>query len=288
MSWTADVNPSQPGRVDKEACRARAHVLRTSPSMKSGRAKARGISPGAARPVAVRVPQRQGIASRRTRAGVGARSAARARAAPTGADDVRGAPGRRRLADLGSLGVMADGSVVDEQHDRRAGGRGDQSGRSDDGEVPRAGGQPRERRCDGGRLEPGPLDAGLHPVRRPEDRVSSAELFTIGPAAARRRCWWSARSGDGHRRPAWSADRRSIFYAFQGVENNKPVARVERVTVGDRARVPLYDGASFPSVSSDGRQLAFTYDDGSGRSLRVGSVDGGDAREIVAASAFRA
>ena len=158
---------------------------RTSPSMKSGRGKGARNRVRARRgrwPCACR--SGRGIASRRTRAGVGARSAARARAAPTGADDVRGAPGRRRLADLGSLGVMADGSVVDEQHDRRAGIWGDQSGRSDDGEVPRAGGQPRERRCDGGRLEPGPLDAGLHPVPPCQKTASAAR--SCSPSARRR------------------------------------------------------------------------------------------------------
>ena len=124
--------------------------------------------------------------------------------------------------------------------------------------------------------------------RRPEDRVSSAELFTI-PAGGGSPTLLVERPRPGTviDAPAWSADGRSIFYAFQGVENNMPVVRVERVTVADETRVPLYDDASFPSASPDGRMLAFTYDDGSGQSLRVGSVDGGDAREIVAASAFR-
>src|SRR4030095_243400 len=74
---------------------------------------------------------------------------------------------------------------------------------------------------------------------------------------------------------------------FQGVENGKPAARVERVGVADGTRQPLYPERAFPTVAPDGRMLAFTYDDGSGQALRVGSVDGGDAREIVAASAFR-
>ena len=81
--------------------------------------------------------------------------------------------------------------------------------------------------------------------RRPEDRVSSAELFTI-PAGGGTPTLLVERPQPGTviDVPAWSADGRSIFYAFQGVENNKPVARVERVTVADGARVPLYTDAS--------------------------------------------
>lgn len=124
--------------------------------------------------------------------------------------------------------------------------------------------------------------------RRPEDRVSSAELFTV-PAGGGTPTLVVPRPQPGTviDAPSWSADGRSIFYAFQGVENSRPVARVERVNLADGSRAVLYNDAAFPSASSDGRSLAFTFDDGSGQALRVGSVDGGDAREIVAASTFR-
>lgn len=124
--------------------------------------------------------------------------------------------------------------------------------------------------------------------RRPEDRVSSAELFTI-PAAGGSPTLLVPRPMPGTviDAPAWAPDGSSIFYAFQGVENNKPVARIERFTVAGGARQTLYDDASFPTVSQDGRSLAFSYDDGRGQGLRIGSVDGGDSRELVGVTTFR-
>ena len=124
--------------------------------------------------------------------------------------------------------------------------------------------------------------------RRPEDRVSSAELFTI-PAAGGTPTLVVPRPQPGTviDAPAWSPDGTAIFYAFQGVENGKPVARIERVEVSTGARQKLYDDASFPTVSPDGKLVAFTYDDGSGQALRIGPVTGGEARELVKATAFR-
>ena len=124
--------------------------------------------------------------------------------------------------------------------------------------------------------------------RRPEDRVSSSELFTI-PSGGGSPTLVVPRPQPGTviDVPAWAPDGRAIFYAFQGVENSRPVARVERVTLADQSQQRLYDDASFPTVSSDGRQVAFTHDDGRGQALRVGSVEGGDAREIVNNATFR-
>jgi Tol biopolymer transport system component len=124
--------------------------------------------------------------------------------------------------------------------------------------------------------------------RRPEDRVSSAELFTI-PASGGTPTLMVPRPQAGTivDAPSWSPDGKSIYYAFQGVENNRPVARVERVTVADGARTTLFNDASFPAASPDGKSVAFVFDDGNGQSLRVGSAEGGDSRELVAASGYR-
>jgi Tol biopolymer transport system component len=125
--------------------------------------------------------------------------------------------------------------------------------------------------------------------RRPDDRVSSAELFTIlasggSPTLLVPR----PQAGTVIDAPAWAPDGSGIFYSFQGVENNKPVARIERVAIGgDGARQILYTDAAFPAIAPDGRSLAFTYDDGSGQALRMGSAAGGDARELVSPTTFR-
>lgn len=124
--------------------------------------------------------------------------------------------------------------------------------------------------------------------RRAEDRVSSAELFTV-PAAGGSPTLVVPREQPGSivDAPAWSPDGRSLYFAFQGVENGKPAARVERLDLGDGSRRPLYQDAAYPTASADGRSLAFVYDDGNGQALRIGSPEGGDAREIVAAGTFR-
>jgi Tol biopolymer transport system component len=123
--------------------------------------------------------------------------------------------------------------------------------------------------------------------RRPEDRISSAELYVV-PASGGSPTLVVPRDQPGSivDAPVWSPDGQSIYFAYQGVENGKPVGRVERVTIADGSRQRLYSDASFPTTSSDGRSLAFVYDNGSGQSLRIGSVDGGDAKEIVPLTAF--
>jgi Tol biopolymer transport system component len=124
--------------------------------------------------------------------------------------------------------------------------------------------------------------------RRPDDRVSSAELFTI-PASGGSPTLLVPRPQPGTviDAPAWAPDGSAIFFSFQGVENRQPVARIERYGIADSSRQVVYTDAAFPTVSSDGRSLAFTFDDGSGQALRLGSVAGGDARELVNATAFR-
>jgi Tol biopolymer transport system component len=124
--------------------------------------------------------------------------------------------------------------------------------------------------------------------RRPEDRVSSAELFTV-PVKGGESTLVVPRPQPGSviDAPAWSPDGQSLYYAFQGVESGKPVARIERVELSTGARHQLFNDGSFPTVSNDGKFVAFSHDEDSGQALRIGSVAGGDSRELVKASAFR-
>lgn len=125
--------------------------------------------------------------------------------------------------------------------------------------------------------------------KRPEDKISSAELYLV-PATGGTPTLIVPRDQPGSiiDAPAWSPDGQTIYFTYQGTENGRPVGRVERVTLADGSRQRLYADASFPDVSPDGQMLTFVHDDGSGASLRVGSVNGGDAREIVPASQFSA
>lgn len=124
--------------------------------------------------------------------------------------------------------------------------------------------------------------------RRPEDRVSSAELFTISAKGGEPKLIVPRpQPGTVIDAPAWSPDGQSIFYAFQGVESGRPVARIERVELATGAQQQLFQDASYPSVSADGKLVAYMFDDGSGQSLRIGSSTGGEGREIVKATAFK-
>jgi Tol biopolymer transport system component len=123
--------------------------------------------------------------------------------------------------------------------------------------------------------------------KRPEDRISSAELF-VAAATGGSPTLTVPRDQPGSivDAPTWSPDGQSLFYTYQGIDSGKPVARVEKAAVADGGRQPLYADGSFPDVAPDGKTLAFVHDDGTGASLRLGTVDGGDAREIVPANAF--
>jgi len=125
--------------------------------------------------------------------------------------------------------------------------------------------------------------------RRPEDRISSSELYVV-PASGGSPTLVVPRDQPGAilDAPAWSRDGQSLFYTYQGTAGGRPVARVERAVLADGSRQPLYADGSFPAISPDGASLAFIYDDGKGPRLRIGPTDGGDAREIVPMTGFTA
>jgi len=125
--------------------------------------------------------------------------------------------------------------------------------------------------------------------RRPGDRISSSELYVI-PASGGSPTLVVPRDQPGAilDAPSWSRDGQSLFYTYQGTSGGRPVARVERASLSDGSRQALYVDGSFPVVAPDGASLAFIYDDGKGPRLRIGSIDGGDAREIVPMTGFTA
>ncbi len=125
--------------------------------------------------------------------------------------------------------------------------------------------------------------------RRPEDRVSSGELFLISATGGKPRAL-VGRDVPGAilDNPAWSPDGSAIMYGYQGLHQGRPIVRLERVSVADGARQALYDGGSFPALAADGRQLIFVRDEPNGQSLALGDLGGGVATNLVRPDGFTA
>jgi Tol biopolymer transport system component len=123
--------------------------------------------------------------------------------------------------------------------------------------------------------------------RRPEDRVSSGEIFVF-PANGGEARSVVERDVQGAilDTPSWTRDGQSLIYGYQGIHQGRPIVRIERVSVPTGERLPLYENASFPALGPDGRALAFVRDERSGQSLALGYVDGQGAQTIVAAETF--
>ncbi|MCC6173678.1 MAG: PD40 domain-containing protein [Chloroflexi bacterium] len=123
--------------------------------------------------------------------------------------------------------------------------------------------------------------------KRPEDRVSSSEIFVIPASGGDPELLVERdRPGSIVDTPVWTPDGQSLVFSYQGTDGRLPVARVERMTLADRVRTSLYQGASFPDVSPDGQMLVFVHDDAGGQSLTIGTPSGGDARAVVPATTF--
>jgi Tol biopolymer transport system component len=120
------------------------------------------------------------------------------------------------------------------------------------------------------------------------DQVSSGEIMVMpaggGPA---RTAVPRDRPGSVADTPRWSPDGQHLYFAYQGLDGRTPVARLERVRLADGDRARLFEDATFPDVSPDGRSLVFVRDDIQGQGLAIGPAEGGEAREIVARGQFR-
>ncbi|MCC6792326.1 MAG: PD40 domain-containing protein [Thermomicrobiales bacterium] len=125
--------------------------------------------------------------------------------------------------------------------------------------------------------------------RPADDRVNSSELFTIPVGGgAPELLVGRDRPGTVLDTPVWAPDGRTVYFGYQGLDGRRPVVRVERASVPDGQREPLYEDASFPGVSPDGRQLAFVRDEAGGQGLWIGPSNGGEPRQVIRAGDFQA
>ncbi|HYU18529.1 MAG TPA: hypothetical protein VEQ11_07520 [Chloroflexota bacterium] len=126
--------------------------------------------------------------------------------------------------------------------------------------------------------------------RRPDDTVSSSELFVLPTAGGTPDLIVPRdRPGTLLDTPVWAPDGRMLYFAYQGLDGRRPVVRVERIGMpGGGTPQVLYEDASFPALSPDGRAVVFVKDDPAGQGLWVGASDGGDAREMLQAGLFKA
>jgi Tol biopolymer transport system component len=94
--------------------------------------------------------------------------------------------------------------------------------------------------------------------------------------------------GVGHESPVWAPDGKSFFVTYTEIVMESNVVRdqlveVARVTPGVEKRETLAPNGAFPTVSPDGRQLAFILTGREGAALVVSGVDGKNQRVLVPA-----
>jgi len=97
--------------------------------------------------------------------------------------------------------------------------------------------------------------------------------------------------------PTWSADGRALYIAANGVKlpesgSAQPTARqlqVVRVDLATDTKQPLLDDALDPSISRDGKQLAYLKlsEDGYTMSLHIAAADGSGSRTIIEGTSFQ-
>ncbi|MFN8521933.1 MAG: hypothetical protein U0821_02385 [Chloroflexota bacterium] len=124
--------------------------------------------------------------------------------------------------------------------------------------------------------------------RRQGDPVGSSEIYAaeiVGGATMA--VVERQRPGDVFDGPVALQDAESLLVTFQGTVNRASVSRVERVDLGDRRRVSLFEDAAQPTVSPDGSVVAVVTDGPQGPGLGVGPISGGDVQEIVSAGTFK-
>jgi Tol biopolymer transport system component len=94
--------------------------------------------------------------------------------------------------------------------------------------------------------------------------------------------------GVGFETPIWAPDGASFFVTYtelvmESSSVKDQLVEVARVPVGGGARQTLFPGALFPTVSRDGRRIAFVADLPQGQALMIADADGKNARTLVPA-----
>ncbi|MBC8162474.1 MAG: c-type cytochrome [Roseiflexaceae bacterium] len=93
--------------------------------------------------------------------------------------------------------------------------------------------------------------------------------------------------------PSWTPDGNALFVMHNGVQDDPAQSddwrpQVVRIDLASGARQVIIEDALDPSLSLDGRKLAYLrlHDDNSTMSLMVANPDGSDAREVVPGDGF--
>jgi Tol biopolymer transport system component len=99
--------------------------------------------------------------------------------------------------------------------------------------------------------------------------------------------WGHERQGEEVQGLVWSPDGASLLFGYQFtvIQNGRTqraVQQIERISVGDGTRAPVVQGGQFPSLSRDGRRLAYIVQNEHGQGgLFVSGPAGDDAKQVV-------
>lgn len=87
--------------------------------------------------------------------------------------------------------------------------------------------------------------------------------------------------------PAWAANGQNVYFTYRNLDG---VERIERVQLGAPERTLIVERAHSPTLSANGKQLAYLAIDEQARTdtLWVSTVDGTEAQPLVGGPTFRA